>query len=492
MIRRTKEVVSYPSRTVIEDLLLRDGPATDKDFTPFNGCADIIDEQFKGSLKSSFKLQQVLNDNNNNDFAPSRVTKRNTFGELEEKLDEKEGFKVLEDCIIDGVEHPAVRNFIKSLLIGLKVNNSSSLVKGKERMTMVFTNDDDGEEEEEKMSIIKVNDEDISNDDYEAIIAELPHIMLSIWSISKRYRANLFTFIFAYYDIVSQPDKNVNNVTVTDFSRYELHRIKTDGSFNGVFSHADNIKGDIYRDALDIFVVPSKHTVEYSLCEKLINMIDTLGIDYKYEDPTSYNKEYIESIICTYLQSNDEYFKEYREVDKEILKALEPQNILSVLKKDLYSPIKQQFYVDYTQSVDYISDRLLYALREDMSDPVISKLLIKREADAKALYMCLKAKKQETIEDENLLRFEGNYLLYYNKDLVLIDGKEIGLFDGSNSYKCVLTVFGFPVIIKHSLDEEFYYIDNEDFYKIVEAIINGNGEDVREKEANWKRLQYIG
>ena len=86
---------------------------------------------------------------------------------------------------------------------------------------------DDGDDAvEEKMLLVQEQDS-LSSLEYEEIMRELPYLIKSIWMYSKIYQANLFSFMFAYQDIV---DRKNRDVTITDFRDYKTYLLSCSGS----------------------------------------------------------------------------------------------------------------------------------------------------------------------------------------------------------------------------------------------------------------------
>ena len=57
----------------MEDLALRSGPPTSNSFTPFNGKADVLREQFSGSQMDRFNMEGFLAENASFEFDPTRT-----------------------------------------------------------------------------------------------------------------------------------------------------------------------------------------------------------------------------------------------------------------------------------------------------------------------------------------------------------------------------------------------------------------------------------
>lgn len=457
MIRETEYIRSYPSKSVIEDLIMRDGPATDKDFTPFEGKKEIVDGQFSGSQRHKFRINDFIQHNKNRDLDPSRIKESNYYGQLEEAGMGFAGYTTLEDMMEGGVESPAVADYVKMLCVGFKKDNTSPYRKNADVLTRTVRNiDGDGDDAiEEKYMVNRSDEQQISNEEYEQIVKELPYIIKSIWHYSKLYQANLFSFAFAYYDIISK--KSRNKVIVTDFRDYTTYQIRKDGSYLREFVHEDDNKYIIYPKVTKIFIIPDSHITEYSLCMKFLESLKKLGIDYRDEDPASYNNEFVNSIVCTYLPSNEQYFNEYKDVDAEIIIALKPENILATTKTSLYAPVfdgKSGF--DYSQSAYFVSERIKMAYRfGEIEDTLIE---VDKEAAIELLQVVLaiKSGKDDIAVPRQLVSFESDGFLYVNKQILTVPGQYFGCFKGDTDYVVAITQYGFIVALEESYDDVYF------------------------------------
>lgn len=464
MLRETRHVRPYPNRGIIEDVVLRDGPADIYSFTPFNGKKKILDDQFSGSQRAKFRLDAFLQEaSGNQDFNPRRAKRTKSEGILSEKEDNPTGI-YLEDFIVNGVEDKAVEDYLIMLCVGFKTNNTSPMRKYVTYQTgMVHSFSDDGDDAiEEKMLLLQETDA-LSNAEFEEITRELPYLIKAIWTYSKMYQANLFSFAFAYQDIFERKHK----VSITDFRDYPTYLIKRNGEFERQFNHEADNKYTIYPKVTKIFIYPGDYPAEFGLCSKFLRCLKKLGIDYHDEDPLLYNNDFINSLVCTYIPTNDEYFSECRGVDIEIMVALKPENILTTTKSQMYiQPIGTSNEFDYSETAFFIGERIKIASRigDDknpnmFNDDKESSYAILEEV----MYLMNKSNGQDTRLNvpRHLCSFERSGLLYVNKQLCLIDGKYFGKFKGRLDYKVVVTQYGFVVAIEESFSELYYLMPDE-------------------------------
>lgn len=488
MLRDTKHVRPYPSKTVIEDLVTRDGPADKNSFTPFEGKKAMLESQFSGRQRNRFKLKEFLSYCSGRDLNPSRVVETKVDGMLVTKTGVVGKYITLEDMMVDGVENQGAAKFLQDLCVGFKKDNTSPYNVNADYQTITITNrDGDDGEIEEKMLINRTDYEEISNLEYEEILREIPYLIKSIWSYSKMYKSNLFSFMFAYQDI---RDKKRKYPTITDFADYPTYLIKSDGSYARPFSHSDDNKYTIYPKATKIFLQPSRHAAEFDLCNKYLKYLRILGIDYHDEEPLDYNNKFVNSLLCTYVPNNDEYFNKYKHIDVEIMVALKPENILSGPKSRMYAQSSNHNKVfDYSETAYFISERLklsakiaeyddreMFANNEEFSIQILGEVLYLMNRDS--------GNNVRPAVPRPSITFEVGGLMYFNKTILFVDGKYFGTFKGRNDYKVVITKYGFVVAVEESYDDAYYLSANDTLNAIEEYVEYG---EIRSR-FDWKSL----
>ena len=95
-----------------------------------------------------------------------------------------------------------------------------------------------------------------------------------------------------------------------------------------------------------------------------------------------------------------------------------------------------------------ISDEVLY----DRSEEVFKFV---------KLILTIEAKRPVEVPIQ-FLTFEANGLLHFKKDLLLLDGKYFGKFNGRYDYKVALTKYGFMTILEEDYGDDVSVIMIED------------------------------
>lgn len=467
VLRETKCTETYPSKTVIEDLITRDGPPTKDSFTPFEGKQDIFNKQFIGEWASRYKFKEFMA-YQTKDFEPNVKLGGDVY--------------TLEDCIIDGVESSGVTNYIENIATGYKINNTSPARLNKDIQTRTMRSfGDDGDEEEEEKYLVRRQDETMSNMEYEELLREIPYVLKTIWSYSKQYKAHLISFALAYQDIINTKHKMV---TVTDFADYVTYYMSDKGEIKRRFFHADDNKYVIYPAVTKIFINPTQHVAEFEACQKYLKILKTLGIDYRDENPLTYTNEFMENLVCTYLPTNNEYFVSYGGVDAEIMVALKPENIFATKKSHIYQSIiqKDKKTFDYTKSMYFISERIFMSYQVgDYPDEMFNE---KPEETLMVIDKLLSImSKTPMTAPRQAIEFSSDGFMYFNKEPFIVNGDMFGKFMGRTDYKVAFTVYGLAVILEENFSD-VYYMTVKD---ILEAFEEYKDNEEVEK-TYWKSL----
>ena len=498
MLRETKCYMVYPNKSVIEDIVTRDGAPNEDSFSPFTGKRSVIDAQFCSSQRSRFKLGDFLQYTKNRDLNPTIVKVSKQYGMLEDSERVIAGFRTLEDMVTNGQESRAVEDYLIMLCVGFKKDKESPYRKAQNEPTRVIRNlgGDDDEATEEKY-LLERDNENISNEEYEDTLRELPYLIKSIWSYSKQYQGNIFSFAFAYASIVESKNGK-GDVNIQDFRNYTTYCINKDGSFKKVFVHGDDNKYTIYPALTKIFIAPGSHQAEFNLCMKFLNALKILGIDYRDEDPLQFNNDFMSRLICTYLPGNEQYIQEYKGVDPEILVALSPEHVFATAKASVYIPVDSvSDSYDYTQTIYFISESLNLAYKL-WSTNKRSTLFDEKEDVAISIlekYLKVYTKNPATSVPTDLLFFHpATGILYMkNKDnknrsriqnYLTLDGKYFGTFKSRSDYKVILTKYGFIIALEEEYDK-VYYLSPED---CLEALEDYNEYEFEQRKENWRAL----
>lgn len=333
MVRQRQRYIKYPNKTVLQDLITRRGPATSESFTPFNGCADIVQQQFCGRQSNRYNERDFIAYNTNYDFDPKKVKVRQTSGMLVSANKVAGDFTRLEDFVVNGQEREEVAEWVRDACIGYKTSNKSPYNQKIEYSRVI----DNGEDEpiEEQMLLVKYEDTKAKQKEREDNIKKLPYYIRTIWNYSIMYKANLFGFIYAWMYLVY--DLNRSRLIPGSFNmNFKYVRLKPDGTFYRYFEYSKDIKDPTFSAVIRLFINPGDHPVEMAVIKEFSDIIRALDIDYTREDCMDINNDLIRKMKCTYLPSVKEYTRHYADLDIEVNYAIKAANLFSTKKIDIY------------------------------------------------------------------------------------------------------------------------------------------------------------
>ena len=252
----------YPTRTIIEDLMMRNGPADENSWSPFDGQAEEFSKQFQGYSRDIFSRKDFLSFGRNKDFDPmSRNPARQTLEEFPNSTD--------------------AANYFKNYCAGYKTHPSGQYITQKGiRFQPNYEDSDTGEVA--PISYFEEVIEEAPELDNRQLFDRLTYLVKLIWQASAAYKASLFSFAFAYKDIIDNSNGTANRHSFKPYSeKGRLLRIK-----NGElipFFHDNDQKYSLYTDAMDLFIDKvDKHL--YDRCMEFVNILTDLGFDCNRED----------------------------------------------------------------------------------------------------------------------------------------------------------------------------------------------------------------
>lgn len=480
MIRGANYIQVYPNRSVVEDVLKRTGNPTEDSFSPFNGYAYYIDEQFRGSSMNKFNMDDLIvyTCNSKMDLDPTRVHRQAVINGLELIDKESAGYTYLEDM---SDNDKAVKKWLEMVVVGYKKNSNSPYNTQREQHTN-FVYDNDGEADDEKNFLTQENN--LDRDVYFRTIDEIPYLLKIIHNRSKGINAQLFSFTRAY--AIIRRTKNDAEIVPRDFANYTLYRMDSMGGLDRQFDHEKDNRSNDYRNALAFIRGANPHDYAYKACMKLITCLEAIGVDIQMEDPVEYNNSFINRLQCNYLVSNAEYFNTYADTDQELIMALSPDKLFKV---DIINHMMDEDDVDTQEDIiSYIKTGLHVAAagpapagidwREDKSEQVLSyikaiKLFNDRKKNPNAMPVDFK---------EGMEFIDG--LLYYRRSIVKFSGEFCGKFIGQ--YKgawpdVIFSNYGMVIVLPKTFEAIYYQTIDECVKratKIFRGEFNGGGWNI--------------
>ena len=477
MIRQKRQIKDYPNRSVLQDLVMRNGPATADSYTPFDGKMKERDNQFKGALSSKFREVDFLEVNEDFDFNPERKPKVIPATLFEKAKEIPRQF--LEEFMEDGVEDPEVLEWFRQACIAYKIRRDSKLHEDTKNTykAVVFYGDDDSVFDKRLSQMAE--ELDITDDDYFEAEKKLPFLIKALWSWSRHYKANLFTFIQAYFQIESKDGV----VRIQNFRDYPTYALDVHGKEMRRFDHTEDVKTKKYTDVIDIFRHPHEHEDIIRLILQFKRCCDLLDIDLTKQNMRIFTNEFVQNIACTYLPDIDEYLDYYGQVDAEVSYALKATNINSLKKRDIYTLHETQSAgiscedveevlglnfdtVKYAMTEEYLPNKkLLDIFRGTQSDAVatINAYLIATGSDPMP----------ESIIPE-VLDMSRGYLVYFKDGGLFREETGIfGSFDSATLYDIYFTITG-AIVAANSYTKRIAAIPNYEALVALREKANDN------------------
>lgn len=464
MLRSTRQMIRFPSKTVLEDVLTRTTGYLDPEaYSPFRGMPELIEEQFKGSDRTKFILEDCIEYNYKGDLNPSKVKVADTSEGFDNGEKVLAGYVYLEDMFENEED---ARLWFTRQLIGYKIHSDSPFRKEDSYDTLMIGAGDDKDNEKELL-------EDVDNFDlaqHDKILNEIPYLLKIIHNKSKEMRAHLLSFLRAYA-ILLERGKKVSTINPKDFDSFALFRVKSDGTIDRQFDHAQDNRGEHYPAARSFILGYHPNDEAYKACMKLLDYYEYLGINWLEENPTIYNNSFMERLICTYLPSNEEYFQKYGQLDAEVVAALQPENIFKVGNRTSFFADSEVRTVSRQEILNYIKgsmniDKLRYPVKwrkyKEDGDAITLEFLEK--------YFCRNMKRVVSLNDR-FLRIDG-FFYTLKRSIVVLQIPELGRFDGEVP-NIIFSIYGMAIILPDRFEENVYYLPIEECIHRFEASRKG-------------------
>lgn len=319
------KIIEYPHKSILEDVMSRDGEPTDESFTPYYGCAHIVREQMREN-KNEFELSDILQSAVEYSPMKQRPTDDGTSRTVAAS-EIKDYYKNLEDISQEWIE-----KYVIQVLIGFKQNRDGMKEQQKDRMSTLYlcSNEDDNETYIAESDLIEKDVPFTTEEILEAKI-KLPYLLKQLQIGSIEYRGSLLSFIIAAEKCFRENDYSSNYYLVPrDLIAKGVYKVNGNGDIVGKFVISDN-SGERLRNCIAWVCGKHPESLYYKAYRELLKVLSILEIDITKENALEYDKKYINKIVCTYLASNEEYIESYGFVDKKILGLLEPDKLFQVV-----------------------------------------------------------------------------------------------------------------------------------------------------------------
>jgi hypothetical protein len=275
---RSKEKLPLQTTTLIADLLLRNGSATARSLSPYDGYLIETLRQlpnFSGEYK---KMIECAADYNS----------------------EKQGQASRR---IEDIPASDVYRYASNVLTVLKINRNGVKAYNKQHgETESFQDNETGEIINESESAI-ASENGYSTLDTALAAERLPFLLRRLWLAGKNFHVNLISLMIAWRRALSlYPGKTLHARHLIDCGFFE--------SDNWI-SVGENANKQLHiKQAIDWVLGNHNRTCEdYNAMIELVSVCGKLGIELEDDNAKLYDSGFFSRLIVTYLPSNKEYLK---------------------------------------------------------------------------------------------------------------------------------------------------------------------------------------
>lgn len=165
--------------------------------------------------------------------------------------------------------------------------------------------------------------ESTSNDDIvdeiELACDKLPYLIKQVYYISIKYGISMFSMYGAYLaniELGNIPPKPRHILS------YPIYRVDSAGNTTTLVPPATGNKEPVFQRAMEFILGRNGDTESYAILQEFGSVLKTLNITLSYEDPTVYNKEYMDNLVVTYVEKNKKFLWKGKYYDQKVMDSL--------------------------------------------------------------------------------------------------------------------------------------------------------------------------
>lgn len=318
------KILTYPCKTIIEDVLSREGSADENSFSPFEGKYSLLRQYISDRDDVDYQIKEII-DSGRKDFSAEKARPNDDGTLREESANEVSAYYTkLED-----IDDEFVTKYVEQVLYGFQFDQAGvKRIRNRMQTFELWEDEEDGVVS--PLDIISEEDEDFSLDDIEDAKCKLPYLLKLLHEGSIKYKGSLLSFIIAINKFADlHPGKTIKPKEICSLGVY---RVNKEGEITEPFVVADNT-GNIFRT---VFAWALGYTDDryYRAWQDLQHVCNVLGLDLSKEDASNYTCDVIENAVCTYIMANEEYLENYGFANTRILRALSEDKINEIAHKD--------------------------------------------------------------------------------------------------------------------------------------------------------------
>lgn len=466
LVSNTK--IMIPTRTVVEDLISRDGSPTTESLSPYNGlrnfiCTRFQNVEFDGSILRLFADQQDFNadkikpwkgeyekddDNISRDFKSY-----NPWSE-----EEPEYLRRLED-----IDSSFIHHYVENLVYSVSHYSTNSIpaYNRSNPVERVFAGQGDDEGFVEENELLTTEDK---NSYTASQIAEaknkLPYYLKRVHLEGMNIGIQLFSILRAnecaknsFNDAESsRRTKSVQKPTLLRYGVYPQDKYSGEVIPNKL-GYTANKNSRSFNVAWEWLFGDSETRQD---ANKLLHLLEVLGIDICQEDPLVYTKSFIDEMAVQYITDNVSYISRRHVIEsvRESLKTLDLGTNAVIVQKDKNISVQQRIEMCQRAFYSSVFSNENMTTRASGAD---SKAI--QEELARFIYVYNQhhahTYKLEITKDTRII--DGFYYdkMGYNPILVDVNSFIQNKTDMRDCY-AVLNVNGYLVLISNSMAETRY------------------------------------
>lgn len=327
MLMMENKVIPYPSRGIVEDVLMRSTIADVESFTPFEGLNGMIKEQLQ-QRSVDVSVYDILQGRRDFDPHAARATEENARAREECAREVRGYYSNLED-----VHQSYINKYVNNVLVGFKLDKAKGLREITQEQLMEIPTVYD---EETGMGVIATDLEEkettFSTEEIVTAKLKLPYVLKQLHEESIKMCGSLLSFIIAIerlYDIHREDEYYV--ITPREVVAMGVYKVDGRGNITLRFDISENTR-DPLRNLISWARGNQPQSLGWVAYKNLIQVTNVLDLDIKKENANVYTSSYIDAIVCTYLASNEEYIRSYGYADKNIFESAESDKLCKIIE----------------------------------------------------------------------------------------------------------------------------------------------------------------
>ena len=321
------KVITYPNKTVIEDLLTRDSFVGKNAFTPYLGMRHLIKKQL--GKDTIVTVEDILSDSI--EFDPRKARANDDGTDRDESAYEvKEGDY---HTTLEKIPEEFVERYVTQQIIGFKLHNNGLNKLKYETYVAEFVIDEEEGDFVDGTDLITV-ETDYSAEDIINAEHELPFILKLLHKGSKEKGASLLSFIIVYEEWRAKREGEADlYIKPRDlYGSGKIYEMSSTGELGAPFTAQANTTEKFAMLKKWLFgQIPNDPY--YKAYKRLMTVLTILDIDITKEDARMYTNSVMEKMLCTFIQSNSEHIEQFGEGDPRIIELLKKDNLFSIIKK---------------------------------------------------------------------------------------------------------------------------------------------------------------